>query len=193
MDVSTLLREEDSLQRVGLLVERCADGSVRANVAHVRFHSPTGFECGYAGSGPADLALSVLHALIPPPDEADEEQQYELSEQDFEAALDDPARWSECIGADRVRVSRLAYSLHQKFKEAFITPMPRVGGYVPIEEIKAWIAAERVRMAEATARGGAEASLRDPGEVGQEARSISTLASVAVSTCTFCATPGETD
>lgn len=113
MDVSTLLREEESLQRVGLLVERCADGSVRANVAHVRFHSPTGFECGYAGSGPADLALSVLHALMPPPDEADEERQYELSEQDFEAALDDPARWSECIGVDRVRVSRLAYSLHQ--------------------------------------------------------------------------------
>lgn len=27
---------------------------------HVAFHSPTGFEWGYGGSGPADLALSIL-------------------------------------------------------------------------------------------------------------------------------------
>lgn len=27
---------------------------------HVVYHSPTGFETGYAGSGPADLALSIL-------------------------------------------------------------------------------------------------------------------------------------
>lgn len=28
---------------------------------HVVCHSPTGFEWGYGGSGPADLALSILH------------------------------------------------------------------------------------------------------------------------------------
>lgn len=27
---------------------------------HVELHSPTGFECGYGGSGPADLAASIL-------------------------------------------------------------------------------------------------------------------------------------
>ena len=27
---------------------------------HVVFHSPTGFSWGYGGSGPADLALSIL-------------------------------------------------------------------------------------------------------------------------------------
>jgi len=27
---------------------------------HVVWHSPTGFEMGYGGSGPADLALSIL-------------------------------------------------------------------------------------------------------------------------------------
>jgi Family of unknown function (DUF6166) len=27
---------------------------------HVVCHSPAGFECGYSGSGPADLALSIL-------------------------------------------------------------------------------------------------------------------------------------
>ena len=29
---------------------------------HVVRHSPTGLEWGYGGSGPADLALSILHA-----------------------------------------------------------------------------------------------------------------------------------
>ena len=27
---------------------------------HIIYHSPTGFEYGYAGSGPADLAFSIL-------------------------------------------------------------------------------------------------------------------------------------
>jgi hypothetical protein len=30
------------------------------SVAHYVKHSPTGFECGYAGSGPADLARCIL-------------------------------------------------------------------------------------------------------------------------------------
>lgn len=29
-------------------------------------HSPTGFEWGYGGSGPADLALNVLGLVVPP-------------------------------------------------------------------------------------------------------------------------------
>ncbi len=32
----------------------------RERVVHVIYHSPTGLEYGYAGSGPADLALSIL-------------------------------------------------------------------------------------------------------------------------------------
>lgn len=36
-----------------------ADGS-QEPVPHVLWHSPNGFEYGYMGSGPADLALSIL-------------------------------------------------------------------------------------------------------------------------------------
>ena len=32
-------------------------------VRHIIRHSPTGLEFGYAGSGPADTAYSILHAL----------------------------------------------------------------------------------------------------------------------------------
>jgi len=37
---------------------RLSDPPVR--VKHIVYHSPDGFECGYGGSGPADLALSIL-------------------------------------------------------------------------------------------------------------------------------------
>ncbi len=43
-------------------VELCAvyeDGSVRF-VSAVSYHSPTGLEYGYGGSGPADMALTIL-------------------------------------------------------------------------------------------------------------------------------------
>src|SRR5204862_6265890 len=33
---------------------------------HVVHHSPDGFQWGYGGSGPADLALSILSAVIGP-------------------------------------------------------------------------------------------------------------------------------
>ena len=36
------------------------DSNRQRPLHHVVFHSPTGFEWGYAGSGPADLALSIL-------------------------------------------------------------------------------------------------------------------------------------
>ena len=42
---------------------RTAEGVARASVPHAARHSPTGIEWGYGGSGPADLALSVLLAL----------------------------------------------------------------------------------------------------------------------------------
>jgi hypothetical protein len=40
---------------------RDKDGLAQTNVQHkVVRHSPTGFEWGYGGSGPADLALNIL-------------------------------------------------------------------------------------------------------------------------------------
>ena len=42
---------------------RTPQGHARASVPHVPRHSPTGVEWGYSGSGPADLARSVLLAL----------------------------------------------------------------------------------------------------------------------------------
>ena len=46
---------------------RRVDGAACATVPHVVRHSPTGIEWGYEGSGPADLARSVLLALTDEP------------------------------------------------------------------------------------------------------------------------------
>jgi len=60
-----------------------ADGSIR-DLRHVVRHSPDGFEWGYAGSGPADLAFSILCDLLP---ESEAEQLYQDFKWDVIATL----------------------------------------------------------------------------------------------------------
>jgi len=46
-----------------IVLWRTTEGTAHASVPHVARHSPTGIEWGYGGSGPADLARSVLLVL----------------------------------------------------------------------------------------------------------------------------------
>lgn len=88
---------------------------VRVNVPRtVVWHSPAGFEFGFGGSGPADLALNILQAFL-------------------------PGRDVECLHG--TKCSRAAARLHQDFKEQFLAHVPE-GTYrieFPAAEIKAWI------------------------------------------------------
>lgn len=79
-------------------------------------HSPTGFEIGYGGSGPADLALNVMAALVPVGTDSME-----------------PVR---CF---RGECSRRAWELHQAFKEAFLAGMDARGESIPAEVIREWL------------------------------------------------------
>ena len=45
---------------------RVSEGFDNYKLKHIKRHSPTGLEYGYAGSGPADLALSILTDLFNP-------------------------------------------------------------------------------------------------------------------------------
>jgi hypothetical protein len=65
---------------------RGADGILRCNIPQRhKHHSPTGFECGFAGSGPADLALNILALFIPaPPDPRPRLDQEQPRAQDWE-------------------------------------------------------------------------------------------------------------
>ena len=105
-------------------VWRDADGALQATVAHLAHHSPSGFECGYGGSGPADLALSILAAFLPAQTDGSAERLYR-----------------------GVRCSRFAWMYHQQFKWEFIATLPKEGGVIRAADIREWILA---RMADVT-------------------------------------------
>jgi hypothetical protein len=84
----------------------------------VRHHSPTGFEIGYPGSGPADLALNAMAALFPAQDE-------------------------EAVQCFDGSVSREAWLLHQDFKFAFLATADRNSGRIEWETIEAWLEARK--------------------------------------------------
>ena len=140
--LSDLFDDHSSLLRFGLIVERGPDGIVRANVKHMRLHS-NDFECGYCGSGPADLALSVLNAIFPPSDG-------QLA--DVLGLVRAPADGRDRLahqlelGWSRVPISALAFRLHHKFEQDFIAPMSEEGGVVKVEVIRDWIASHTDRQ-----------------------------------------------
>jgi len=107
-------------------VERKAELGVVAKVVaelqeyplpHIVCHSPTGFETGYGGSGPGDLALAILA------DHFGEEERHVR----------------HGIGPRASRAARL----HTLFKFDFIAPRPLLVGEaytITSEEIATWLA-----------------------------------------------------
>lgn len=89
---------------------------VQANVPRlVVWHSPDGYEIGFGGSGPADLALNILQKFL-------------------------PGAETECNHG--TRCSRAAAHLHLLFMRDFLANMPRDGGSIEAKVITAWIAGQ---------------------------------------------------
>lgn len=64
-DHNPIISDRGSLQEVGAIVWRLPDGRLACNFEHrIVLHSPTGMECGYGGSGPADMALNILAGFV---------------------------------------------------------------------------------------------------------------------------------
>lgn len=93
----------------GYLVARAADkrvlcfvrrDSAVSHVPHVGVHSPDGFETGYSGSGPSDLALSILCEFL------------EV----------DPQGLVGIKALDLSRDARIAWDAHGSFRDRFIAP-----------------------------------------------------------------------
>mgnify|MGYP006935486464 CR=1 FL=1 len=111
-----------TVQESGLYCWR-AFGEVHTNVPRVlSHHSPTGFEFGYGGSGPADLAMNVLHALLPP----QPGEEYE------------PVRTPD----DKIAfISKAAARHYQEFKFDAIARLPREGGRFLLHDLDEWLEA----------------------------------------------------
>ena len=98
-----------------------------APLLHIPYHSPTGFEWGYGGSGPADLALAILA--------------HYLGEQ--EAVR-------RCLErGDRDEENKpLSLRLHQDFKWAIVARLPREGWRLTGAEIAAWLREQGIEAPE---------------------------------------------
>jgi hypothetical protein len=108
--------------KCGYLWQRGPAGRVLTNVPHrVVSHSPSGFEFGFGGSGPADLALNVL--------------------EDFFSRHGYTGPRTECYDGSCFAV---AWTLHQDFKATWIAGCDQEeGGGVSFEDIRTWLRARR--------------------------------------------------
>lgn len=131
----------------------------------LRHHSLDGTpQAGYVGSGPADTALSILHALMPfqglsTLDELYQSLGYPLDQDQLEAYLDalsDEEREREDERYDRAYrafeaqkpvklydgtfVSKDVWRLHQRFVRAALLRLGEGRWQISVQEIENWIA-----------------------------------------------------
>ena len=98
-----------------LVLRRKRSGRPATNVPHIlERHSPTGFEWGYGGSGPADLALNIVEQTL-----------RIMGYQGPKSAL---------LGG-----FVLTWTLYQSFKWEFIARAPEQGTRIPFSTLETWI------------------------------------------------------
>ncbi|MDF2758575.1 MAG: hypothetical protein K0S99_1207 [Thermomicrobiales bacterium] len=119
--LTSVERQADALIE-GVTCWRAPDGTARSSIPQRHVHyAPKGFDWGFGGSGPADLALNVLALFLP------------LAVEATGVALRDGSS-----------VSEAAWALHQAFKYDLIATLPRAGGHISTKTIRAWITAHPV-------------------------------------------------
>jgi hypothetical protein len=92
------------------------------NVPHlVVHHSPTGYEWGYGGSGPADLALNVL--------------EWQLRREGYRG---------DTVTCHEGRCFRLTWNLHQDFKRDIIAQCDQQEAHIPLDTVTNWLATYRL-------------------------------------------------
>jgi len=105
-----------------IILSRDSNGEAIVNIPQlVLHHSPSGFDFGRNGSGPAELALNIL--------------EYVLRQQGYTGATEKTMRGTHCF--------RLAYRLHQRFKEIVIMTAPNEGGAISVTVIEEWLEQQR--------------------------------------------------
>lgn len=104
----------------GIVLQRLEGDMVATNVPWlISHHSPNGFEWGYPGSGPADLALNIAEVVLL----ADGHTQ--------------PGRKAKASGWGTF--FRDAWNMHQPLKDRFIVGVPKEGGVIPLMEVVEWV------------------------------------------------------
>lgn len=86
---------------------------------HWPAHSPDGFECGYGGSGPADLALAILSDHL-----------------GVEPGFD----YRRLDAFEGTEAAEVAWDLHHAFLRAHVARWPRSGATIQEASVAAFIA-----------------------------------------------------
>jgi hypothetical protein len=111
-------------------------GLQREPLKHVMIHSPDGFEWGYNGSGPADLALSILADFFgenPTPGEL-RQGRHTITVEDWAGANTEP-EVAELMEQKRLKCSRY----HQPFKEAFVAKFAKESWTLEEGTVRRWV------------------------------------------------------
>lgn len=116
----TFTDEHDATPLDSGIVIRRNEEAVFTNVPHLIVdHSPDGFEFGYGGSGPADLALNIIEVV--------------LRREGYQGEIYEPSY-------GRGHCFKDAYYIHQEFKWKFIASIPREkGATLDYNEVRDWI------------------------------------------------------
>jgi hypothetical protein len=94
----------------GIILNRVIVGfdgqtTVATNVEHkIVYHSPTGFEWGYNGSGPSELALNLAELVV---------------------------QKAELVTPSGVHCTELAWHTKHSVKELLVSLVPEEGGFIP--------------------------------------------------------------
>lgn len=125
-------REEDKEVYASVLEENTS-----RSLRHVPLHSPTGFEFGYQGSGPADLALAILIEELDGPTDVEAYRKF----------------------FDAEPVVRRIRALYQAFKTDVVAPKRGETWWITSGEIAIWLEEfEKRHGALCTVCGGYEKS-----------------------------------
>lgn len=103
----------------GFVFQREGDFGTKTSVPHlVTHHSPSGFEWGYEGSGPADMALNCVEVIL--------------------IRLGYKGQKTKCFDGS---CFALAYEIHQDFKREFVSHLPKSGGMIRFDSAESWVKA----------------------------------------------------
>lgn len=133
-----------------VVCRRDPEGRLHFNLPrqHVH-HSLSGWEWGYLGSGPSDLALNILDRFIGPAPDPGPEPNETASPAAWEAWADRNDQRVQLWDGTYVHAD--AWALHHPFKEQFIATLPPEGGIIPGVVIEAWLVAQRAGQAQEVA------------------------------------------
>lgn len=123
----------------GVAVVVTREDGTQANLRRVVLHSPTGFEWGYGGSGPADLALSILADVLGEmPSSRELYHGSHVCDGCNGSGGDESGVCVRCDGAGLLGPV-LCLRLHQKFKFEVVAGFDRKSWQIAAADVREWI------------------------------------------------------